>query len=89
MTLENISFVTSYRELIDENGEILPPSTLNMKIAKETTLLKEKELYVKNLKNVVGEPTTVLFNRELFEGKFGYFKGKAYSAINDIATWQT
>ena len=42
LTLENISFVTSYRELIDENGEILPPSTLNMKIAKETTLLKEK-----------------------------------------------
>ena len=42
---------------------------------------------LKNLKNVVGEPTTVLFNRELFEGKFGYFKGKAYSAINDIATW--
>ncbi len=38
LTLENISFVTSYRELIDENGEILPASTLNMKIAKETTL---------------------------------------------------
>ncbi len=35
----------------------------------------------------MGEPTTVLFNRNLFEGKFGYFKGKAYSAINDIATW--
>ncbi len=39
------------------------------------------------MKNVVGEPTTVLFNRNLFDGKFGYFKGKAYSAINDIATW--
>ncbi len=61
-----------------------------MKIAKETTLFEGKELgnYMsKNLKNVVGEPTTVLFNRELFDGKFGYFKGKAYSAINDIATW--
>ena len=44
LTLENISFVTSYRELIDENGEILPPSTLNMKIAKETTLFEGKEL---------------------------------------------
>ncbi|HDV8364878.1 TPA: glycosyltransferase [Bacillus cereus] len=90
LTLENISFVTSYRELIDENGEILPPSTLNMKIAKETTLFEGKELgnyMLKNLKNVVGEPTTVLFNRDLFDGKFGYFKGKAYSAINDIATW--
>lgn len=40
--IENISFVTSYRELIDENGKVLPPSTLNMKIAKETTLLKGK-----------------------------------------------
>ncbi|TKH07580.1 glycosyltransferase, partial [Bacillus wiedmannii] len=90
LTLENISFVTSYRELIDENGEILPPSTLNMKIAKETTLFEGKELgnyILKNLKNIVGEPTTVLFNRDLFEGKFGYFKGKAYSSINDIATW--
>ncbi|MCZ2991883.1 hypothetical protein NYY86_27505, partial [Acinetobacter baumannii] len=70
LTLENISFVTSYRELIDENGEILPPSTLNMKIAKETTLFEGKELgnyMLKNLKNVVGEPTTVLFNRDLFD----------------------
>ena len=40
LTFENISFVTSYRELIDENGEILPASTLNMKIAKENTLFE-------------------------------------------------
>ncbi|PRT19559.1 glycosyl transferase family 2 [Bacillus toyonensis] len=88
--IENISFVTSYRELIDENGEVLPPSTLNMKIAKETTLFEGKELgnyMLKNLKNVVGEPTTVLFNRKFFGGEFGCFKGKAYSAIHDIATW--
>ena len=48
-----------------------------MKIAKETTLFEGKrirELYVKNLKNVVGEPTTVLFNRELFEGSLGILK---------------
>ncbi len=42
---------------------------------------------LKNLKNVVGEPTTVLFNRKFLGGDFGCFKGKAYSAINDIATW--
>ncbi|MCQ6547343.1 glycosyl transferase family 2, partial [Bacillus wiedmannii] len=89
-SLENISFVTSYRELIDENGKVLSPSTLNMKIAKETTLFEGKELgdyMLKNLKNVVGEPTTVLFNRKFLGGDFGCFKGKAYSAINDIATW--
>ncbi|MCU5375938.1 glycosyltransferase [Bacillus cereus] len=89
-SLENISFVTSYRELIDENGKILPPSTLNMKIAKETTLFEGKELgdyMLKNLKNIVGEPTTVLFNRKFLGGGFGCFKGKSYSAINDIATW--
>lgn len=44
LTLENISFVTSYRELIDENGEILPPSTLNMKIAKRNYTFEGKEL---------------------------------------------
>ncbi|HDR5116798.1 TPA: methyltransferase domain-containing protein, partial [Bacillus anthracis] len=90
LELENISFVTSYRELIDENGEILPPSTLNVKIATETTIFEGEALgnyMLKHLKNVVGEPTTVLFNRNFFGGKFGYFKGKAYSAINDIATW--
>ncbi|MDA1925440.1 glycosyltransferase [Bacillus cereus] len=88
--LENIAFVTSYRELIDENGEVLPPSTLNVKIATETTIFEGETLgnyMLKNLKNVVGEPTTVLFNRNFFGGKFGYFKGKAYSSINDIATW--
>ena len=89
-SLENISFVTSYRELIDENGKVLSPSTLNVKIAKETTLFEGKELgdyMLKNLKNVVGEPTTVLFNRKFLGGDFGCFKGKGYSAINDIATW--
>ncbi|MHB0801634.1 glycosyltransferase [Bacillus thuringiensis] len=88
--LENISFVTSYRELIDENGEILPPSTLNVKIATETTIFEGEELgnyMLKHLKNIVGEPTTVLFNRNFFGGKFGYFKEKSYSSINDIATW--
>ncbi|MDA1632255.1 glycosyltransferase [Bacillus cereus] len=88
--IENISFVTSYRERIDENGEVLPPSALNMKIAKETTLFEGEELgnyMLKSLKNVVGGPTTVLFNRKFFGGDFGCFKGKAYSAIYDIATW--
>ncbi|MCV5360058.1 glycosyltransferase, partial [Escherichia coli] len=44
LELENISFVTSYRELIDENGEILPSSTLNMKIATETTIFEGEAL---------------------------------------------
>ncbi len=70
--------------------ESISPSTLNMKIATETTIFEGETLgnyMLKNLKNVVGEPTTVLFNRNFFGGKFGYFKGKAYSSINDIATW--
>ncbi|KFN01172.1 glycosyltransferase [Bacillus clarus] len=88
--INDLAFVTSYRELIDENGELLPPSTLNLKIATETTVFEGKNLgnyMLKNLKNVVGEPTTVLYSRKFFYGEFGCFKGKAYSAINDIATW--
>ncbi len=43
LTLENSSFVTSYRETdLMRMGEILPPSTLNMKIRKKHTFLKEK-----------------------------------------------
>ncbi len=60
-----------------------------MKIAKETTLFEGKELgnyMLKNLKNVVGEPTTVLFNLEVFGGSLVVLR-RAYSAIHDIATW--
>ena len=79
MELENISFVTSYRELIDENGEILPPSTLNVKIATETTIFEGEALgnyMLKHLKNVVGEPTTVLFNRNFLEASLVILREK-------------
>lgn len=90
LMLENILFVMLYCELIDENGEILLFLILNMKIVKEIIFFEGKELgnyMLKNLKNVVGELIIVLFNWDLFDGKFGYFKGKVYFVINDIVIW--
>ncbi|MFC7560689.1 hypothetical protein ACFQY3_19720 [Paenibacillus farraposensis] len=37
--------------------------------------------------NVIGEPTTVLFKKTDLTERFGVYKGKQYSLLNDLASW--
>lgn len=87
---ENISLVTSYRQLIDEFGQNLPPIHATARLYPETRILDGKTLgniALSSCLNVIGEPTTVLFRKKDLREKFGVYQGKQYSIINDLAAW--
>lgn len=87
---KNLSVVTSYREIIDEHGSILPPFETTRRLFNEDTIIDGIELgnfILKNSLNVIGEPTTAMFKRSDLVEKFGFYKGKMYDVINDLATW--
>ncbi|PLR83165.1 glycosyl transferase family 2 [Bacillus canaveralius] len=87
---QNISLVTSHRQLIDEQGHFLPDKTETKVLFKNTTILPGRTLgdfCLKNMCNFIGEPTTVLFRRKDIANDFGIFENKQYSVINDLATW--
>ncbi|WP_366923002.1 glycosyltransferase [Metallumcola ferriviriculae] len=88
----NVTLVTSYRHLIDEKGEILSPLPATKKLFNETTVVKGKDLgrfIIKNLINVIGEPTTVLIKKEYLGEDFGLYTGKEYCNLIDVASWLT
>lgn len=87
---ENITLVTSFRQTINESGEFLPPIQATVRLYEETRILDGKSLANAALTrclNVIGEPTTVLFRKEDLIERFGVYKGKQYSLINDFAAW--
>lgn len=84
-----VSLVTSYRKLIDENNNILEDGRYNQQIVKEDTLLDGIELgdiVLKNRNNLIGEPTTVMFKKVDLE-TLGEFRGRKFTMINDLASW--
>lgn len=87
---ENITLVTSYRQTIDEVGNLLPPLWATIKLYEETRILDGKilaNLALMRILNVIGEPTTVLFRKKDLTEPFGVYQGKQYSVINDLASW--
>lgn len=89
---EDITLVTSFRQLIDLQGNFLPPIKPTRCLFNETKILDGKFLgnYVLRYGlNVVGEGTTVLFRKRDLTEKFGNYKGKQYCGINDVVTWMS
>jgi glycosyltransferase involved in cell wall biosynthesis len=87
---EDITLVTSYRQTINELGEFLPPIHATARLYEETRILDGKMLAnvaLTRCLNVIGEPTTVLFRKKELTERFGVFKGKQYSLVNDLAAW--
>lgn len=88
---DDINIVTSYRKLIDKNGDILNDIVSTQKIA-ECDAIVEGNTFIKimceNMLNFIGEPTTVLFRKQdLNEKLFGEFDGKIYYCNVDVAAW--
>jgi glycosyltransferase involved in cell wall biosynthesis len=87
---EEITLVTSHRQIIDEQGEIRPDWPVTMKLFDQDTILDGKQFgnFVLRFNfNCIGEPTTVLFRKkDLFE-PFGVFCGRDYGCNVDMATW--
>lgn len=87
---KNLSLVTSYRQIINEKGDNLPPIPSSVKLFDKVTPVEGKLLIrfmLRNLLNVVGEPTTVLFRKKDIQNKFGYYNGKQYRCLTDLAMW--
>ncbi|MFK9094785.1 glycosyltransferase family 2 protein [Bacillus salipaludis] len=87
---ENITLVTSYRQTIDESGQFIPPIAATTRLYEETRIMDGKMLgniVLTRCLNFIGEPTTVLFRKKDLLERFGIYKGKQYSLINDLAAW--
>ncbi|MBB5337551.1 glycosyltransferase involved in cell wall biosynthesis [Pectinatus brassicae] len=85
----NVSLVTSYRNLINADGN---KSDFNgyprWKVEKDT--LVNSKTALKNLimnVNFIGEPTTCLVRRSTINNNFGTFAGKSFDCLNDLAQW--
>ncbi len=89
---EEIKLVTSYRKVIDDEGNISPNVWSTEPLFTIDTVLNEKQLGEKvlmNVCNLIGEPTTVLFRKKDLTHPFGTFKGRRYLCNVDIASWLT
>ena len=90
---EEITLVTSYRQLIDKNGKNLKPILATEKLSDTTVILEGKVLMdfmLESMLNSIGEPTSVLFKKKDLDGKmFGEFNGKRYYCNIDISTWMS
>ncbi|MCC3374065.1 glycosyltransferase [Cohnella sp. REN36] len=89
LTDNNITLVTSYREIIDENGNIIPENEINQKLFANTTTVEGHvigEYCLHHLSNKIGEPSNVMFRRQDIV-KYGMFNGNSFRFINDFATW--
>ncbi|XXM72458.1 glycosyltransferase family 2 protein [Lysinibacillus sphaericus] len=87
---QDMKLVTSYRQTIDENGEWRAPLYATERLFQETRVMSGKvfaDMALSRCLNIIGEPTTVLFKKEDMKEKFGFFAGKQYSLLNDMATW--
>lgn len=86
----DITLVTSYRQLIDIEGNPLPPIDETVKLFEHTTIVNGIELgnYVLTHGcNVIGEPTTVLFRKKDLVEPYGVYHGKQYVCLNDVVSW--
>ena len=82
----NVSLVTSFRNFIDGDGNLLK----NKSILNETAILNGKDTGKKlllNLSNFIGEPTTVLIKRDLLENHYWEADCRGYKAISDVVMW--
>ncbi|MDF2672731.1 MAG: glycosyl transferase, group 2 family protein [Clostridiales bacterium] len=87
---KTLSLVTSHREIINENDDFLPPIPSSVRLFNQTTVIEGKAFIgflLKNLLNVIGEPTTVLFRKKDIENRFGFYNGKQYRCLTDFAMW--
>ncbi|SFX69081.1 Glycosyl transferase family 2 [Thermoactinomyces sp. DSM 45891] len=90
LRFENISLVTSYRQTINAQGEHIPPIYATRRLYHEDRVMDGKMLgnyALSHCLNVIGEPTTVLFRKSDLVDRYGFYQGKQYVLLNDMAAW--
>jgi glycosyltransferase involved in cell wall biosynthesis len=86
----SVRLVTSFRQLIDGEGRMLPPLPDTRCLFAEDTVLdgtSMSEFMLKAGMNLIGEPTTAMYRRQDVGGALGRFCDKQYSVLIDLATW--
>ncbi len=85
-----IGLVTSFRQLIDADGNSMAPLNGTERLFDTETRITGGSLgslLLTNGQNLIGEPTTVLVRKSALEGQFGVFLGREYHVLSDVATW--
>jgi glycosyltransferase involved in cell wall biosynthesis len=85
-----VGLVTSFRQLIDAQGQELPPIKGTKRLFDEDTVLVGQsmgEFILKNGMNLIGEPTTAMYRRADLGAGFGRFCGRQYEIMTDLSTW--
>jgi len=87
----DVTLVTSFRQVIDDTGKLLPPLPVTERLFDKPTKIQGISVpgfILKLLANVIGETTTPLFRKkDLKTRSFGELFGKQYQVIADLATW--
>lgn len=87
---EDISLVTSHRQVVDKHGNYFKDISSTAKLFHEDTLLDGKTMgnfVLQNQINVIGEPTTVLHRKGEFQKIPLVYYDRVYLSIADVATW--
>ncbi|MBB5206376.1 glycosyltransferase involved in cell wall biosynthesis [Inhella inkyongensis] len=85
-----VALVTSYRQLINGRGQFLPDLPETKPLFGDDAVVSGHSLGERMLlsgANVVGEPTTAMFRRRDLSASFGFFAGRQYQVLSDVATW--
>lgn len=89
-----ISMVTSYRQCVDINGNVLPDLGITRSVVEQETIIQGEnagKAILTNMVNFIGEPTTPLIKKSaMINGTLGssFNAGSKYS-ISDFPTWLT
>ncbi|WP_374660042.1 glycosyltransferase family 2 protein [Inhella sp.] len=86
----DVALVTSFRQLIDAQGRELPSLPETAPLFGSDAVVQGQALGDRVLQtggNVIGEPTTVMMRRTELGAGFGFFCGRQYQVLSDVATW--
>ena len=86
----SVTIVTSYRKLLDGNGNILPDRDFNSPIFDSNSIISGNEAgrsIILNCSNWIGEPTTALIKKKYTNGFFRGWNGKEKYLIYDYPLW--
>ncbi|KFM99157.1 glycosyltransferase [Bacillus clarus] len=92
-TKNEIVLVTSYRELINEEGITIKEKIdipLPVQLFQIDTIIEGIQIgntMLTTSNNIIGEPTTVLFNKLFLTEKFGTLNTRKYNCSIDMASW--